>query len=137
MLRGRNTYTRIHICCSINIKGSDIEKVVQEVEARYEVEWNRALSDSPESEECYKVGEEILQKIKDIEWEVQDVSDSVATLEANPESFSLGPSELKLRKEFIQSIRARLDRMKSTIMQAHNHVTQLRCVNKSTSTFCF
>lgn len=98
--------------------------MVREAETRYETEWRRVFADSPESEECYRVGEEILQKVKDIEWEVQDIADSVATLEANPENFSLGPSELKARKEFIQGVRARLDKVKSSIMFAHGHVKE-------------
>lgn len=102
--------------------------MVKEVEARYEGEWDRALSESPESEECYRIGEEILQKVKDIEWEMQDVIESVTTLEKNSASFNIDSSEIKSRKDFIQGINARLTKIKTSISSAHNTVTNLPLV---------
>ena len=103
---------------------NEIENVVREVEARHEGEWDRVHSESPESEECYRIGEEILQKVNDIEWEMQDIVESVATLERNSASFNVDSSEIKARKDFIQNISSRLNKIKDSISSVHSTVNR-------------
>ena len=60
--------------------------------------------------------------MNDIEWEMQDIIESVATLEKNSASFNIDSSEIKARKEFIQDITGRLTKIKNSISSAHSTV---------------
>ena len=55
---------------------------------------------------------ELRNALRSIEWDLEDLDDTVQIVERNPAKFRIDPAELGVRKKFIASTRAEVKRMK-------------------------
>ncbi len=70
----------------------------KEVRSREEQEW---------------AATELRNALRSIEWDLEDLEDTVAIVEKNPTKFRIASSELALRKSFIAQTRQEVDDMKA------------------------
>ena len=55
---------------------------------------------------------ELSNSLRSIEWDLEDLEDTVSIVEKNPSHFNIEQSEIKIRKEFIQSTKDEIARLK-------------------------
>ncbi|KAI3654044.1 hypothetical protein MP228_000763 [Amoeboaphelidium protococcarum] len=63
------------------------------------------------------VREEITSQLKTIEWDIQDLEETVRIVESNPAKFRLTTAEVTSRRSFVEQCKSTLDRMHKQIQQ--------------------
>ena len=58
---------------------------------------------------------ELLSCLRAIEWDLQDLEDAASIVEGNPEKFSLDDDAVKVRKDFIETIRTKISSIRSEV----------------------
>ncbi|XP_069793710.1 syntaxin-6-like isoform X2 [Narcine bancroftii] len=104
------------------VKG-EVQKAVNTSQALYQ-RWNELLTDpsSASKEECDWTTNELRNSLRSIEWDLEDLDETISIVESNPRKFNLDPAELCKRKAFITStkeiVKEMKDHMSSSSMQA-------------------
>ncbi|XP_055497986.1 syntaxin-6 [Leucoraja erinacea] len=104
------------------VKG-EVQKAVNTSQGLYQ-RWTELLSDpsSTSKEECDWTTNELRNSLRSIEWDLEDLDETISIVETNPRKFNLDPAELIKRKAFITStktiVKEMKDHMSSSSMQA-------------------
>jgi len=64
------------------------------------------------ADDLQKTSAELRNSIRSIEWDLEDLEDTIAIVERNPGRFRLNSSEVVLRRSFIQQTREEIGKMK-------------------------
>ncbi|XP_072919795.1 syntaxin-6 isoform X1 [Hemitrygon akajei] len=104
------------------VKG-EVQKAVNTSQGLYQ-RWTELLTDpsSASKEECDWTTNELRNSLRSIEWDLEDLDETISIVETNPRKFNLNPAELSKRKAFITStkqiVKEMKDHMSSSSMQA-------------------
>lgn len=72
------------------------------------------------AEELETAATELKNSLRSIEWDLEDLEDTVKIVEKNPTKFRINGAELAIRKGFIESTKAEVNAMKAKITAAKN-----------------
>jgi hypothetical protein len=75
-------------------------------------QWSMLLDSDVDPEKVQSVGSELKNLIKSIEWDLEDLDQTIKIAEANPAKFRLNYGELESRKQFIRDTRAVVKKIK-------------------------
>ncbi|XP_067846914.1 syntaxin-6 [Heptranchias perlo] len=104
------------------VKG-EVQKAVNTAQGLYQ-RWAELLEDpsSASKEECDWTTNELRNSLRSIEWDLEDLDETISIVETNPRKFNLDPAELSKRKAFITStkqiVKEMKDHMSSSSVQA-------------------
>uniref|UniRef100_UPI00398F287B syntaxin-6-like n=1 Tax=Pristiophorus japonicus TaxID=55135 RepID=UPI00398F287B len=104
------------------VKG-EVQKAVNTSQGLYQ-RWTELLADpsSASKEECDWTTNELRNSLRSIEWDLEDLDETISIVETNPRKFNLDPAELSKRKAFITStkqiVKEMKDHMSSSSVQA-------------------
>lgn len=104
------------------VKG-EVQKAVNNAQGLYQ-RWTELLEDpsSASKEECDWTTNELRNSLRSIEWDLEDLDETISIVETNPRKFNLDPAELSKRKAFItntkQTVKEMKDHMSSSSVQA-------------------
>ncbi|XP_020373275.1 syntaxin-6 [Rhincodon typus] len=104
------------------VKG-EVQKAVNTSQGLYQ-RWTELLADpsSASKEECDWTTNELRNSLRSIEWDLEDLDETISIVETNPRKFNLDPVELSKRKAFIintkQIVKEMKDHMSSSSVQA-------------------
>lgn len=94
------------------VKG-EVQKAVNTAQGLFQ-RWTELLQDpsSTTKEEVDWTTNELRNSLRSIEWDLEDLDETISIVEANPRKFNLDPAELSKRKAFITSTRQTVKEMK-------------------------
>ncbi|XP_053490184.1 syntaxin-6 isoform X3 [Ictalurus furcatus] len=94
------------------VKG-EVQKAVNTAQGLYQ-RWTELLQDpgSATKEEIDWTTNELRNSLRSIEWDLEDLDETISIVEANPRKFNLDSVELNKRKAFITSTRQTVKEMK-------------------------
>ncbi|KAM8930279.1 syntaxin-6 isoform 2-T2 [Pelodytes ibericus] len=104
------------------VKG-EVQKAVNTAQGLFQ-RWTDLLQDPSTAtrEELDWTTNELRNNLRSIEWDLEDLDETISIVESNPRKFSLDPAEMKQRKTFIsetrQSVKEMKDQMASPSVQA-------------------
>ena len=70
--------------------------------------WTRLSSNNGNQEQLKWTTDEIKSSIKTIDWDIQDLEETIKIVESNPQKFKLDMAEVQRRKQFIQDSKSRI-----------------------------
>jgi len=79
-------------------------------------QWRKLLDEAPGSEDFTSTAATITQRIKDVEWDLQDLGETVVVVEKNRARFRIDDAELASRKLFLQKTRETLQRIQHELV---------------------
>jgi len=97
----------------------EVLKALTKTQGLYE-SWKSGV-EAPEyrnAEELEWTSTELKNSLRSIEWDLEDLEDTVQIVEKNPTKFRIDGAELAVRKGFIESTKAEVSHMKSKINSA-------------------
>ncbi|XP_046713130.1 syntaxin-6 [Silurus meridionalis] len=94
------------------VKG-EVQKAVNTAQGLYQ-RWTELLQDpgSATKEEIDWTTNELRNSLRSIEWDLEDLDETISIVEANPRKFNLDSMELNKRKAFITNTRQNVKEMK-------------------------
>ncbi|XP_007480970.1 syntaxin-6 isoform X3 [Monodelphis domestica] len=104
------------------VKG-EVQKAVNTAQGLFQ-RWSELLQDPSAAtrEEVDWTTNELRNNLRSIEWDLEDLDETISIVEANPRKFNLDATELGVRKAFITStrqvVREMKDQMSSSSVQA-------------------
>ncbi|XP_061490247.1 syntaxin-6 [Rhineura floridana] len=101
------------------VKG-EVQKAVNTAQGLFQ-RWTELLQDPSTAtrEEIDWTTNELRNNLRSIEWDLEDLDETISIVEANPRKFNLDATELGVRKAFITSTRQDMkDQMSNTSVQA-------------------
>ncbi|XP_062990559.1 syntaxin-6 isoform X2 [Elgaria multicarinata webbii] len=104
------------------VKG-EVQKAVNTAQGLFQ-RWSELLQDPSTAtrEEIDWTTNELRNNLRSIEWDLEDLDETISIVEANPRKFNLDAAELGVRKAFITStrqvVRDMKDQMSNTSVQA-------------------
>lgn len=95
------------------VKG-EVEKAVSTSESLYQ-RWCELLhdTDSVPKDKLEWTTNELKNSLKSIEWDVEDLEETIGIVEANPRKFKIMQEELESRRRFVSNTKSRLEQMKA------------------------
>lgn len=94
-------------CCS------EVQKSIIHLEQLYEswqkLEAARRQNRQYNSEQMRWIAEEIRSSCKTVEWDIQDLEETVRIVEANPQKFKLDVGEVSRRKQFVTEAKGKME----------------------------
>ncbi|XP_003389021.1 PREDICTED: syntaxin-6-like [Amphimedon queenslandica] len=90
--------------------------------------WCMLLEDQSDLEKTQGVSTDLRSCIKSIEWDLQDLDETISVVEANPQKFRVSTGEIETRKQFIRDTRQVINKMKSHMSsdQAQNMLENMK-----------
>uniref|UniRef100_A0A8C5RAA9 Syntaxin 6 n=1 Tax=Leptobrachium leishanense TaxID=445787 RepID=A0A8C5RAA9_9ANUR len=104
------------------VKG-EVQKAVNTAQGLFQ-RWTDLLQDPSTAtrEELDWTTNELRNNLRSIEWDLEDLDETISIVESNPRKFSLDPAEMRQRKAFInetrQCVKAMKDQMTNPSVQA-------------------
>ncbi|XP_044157724.1 syntaxin-6-like [Bufo gargarizans] len=94
------------------VKG-EVQKAVNTAQGLFQ-RWTDLLQDPSIAtrEELDWTTNELRNNLRSIEWDLEDLDETISIVEANPRKFSLNPAEMRQRKAFISETRQCVKEMK-------------------------
>nr|CAB3266677.1 syntaxin-6-like [Phallusia mammillata] len=79
--------------------------------------WRYMLDDSSalKRDDYDRVSNELRNSLRSIEWDLEDLDETIGIVESNPHKFHISPGELDTRKGFIQNTRNNIQDMKNEL----------------------
>ena len=99
---------------------SEVEKSIANLKTLYD-SWSKQngnrLTRSPQfNPEQFKwTIDEIKSNVKTIEWDIQDLEETVGIVEANPQKFHLDAAEVARRRQFVEQSKSTIARISSEV----------------------
>ncbi|XP_023328820.1 syntaxin-6 [Eurytemora carolleeae] len=84
--------------------------------------WGEGGAEHRSNEEEEWTITELKNSLRSIEWDLEDLEDTVQIVEKNPTKFRIDSGELAVRKGFIESTKEEVKQMKQQINSPENHV---------------
>uniref|UniRef100_A0A803J2D9 Syntaxin 6 n=1 Tax=Xenopus tropicalis TaxID=8364 RepID=A0A803J2D9_XENTR len=106
MLERRESLFRCHKECIKQHIIREVQKAVNTAQGLFQ-RWTDLLQDPSIStrEELDWTTNELRNNLRSIEWDLEDLDETISIVESNPRKFSLDPAELRQRKAFISETR--------------------------------
>ncbi|XP_065197854.1 syntaxin-6-like [Sycon ciliatum] len=97
----------------------DVQQSLSNAQSLYS-RWQGLLNDSSKAggQECEWVANELRNGLKSIEWDLEDLTETISIVESNPSKFRLTPQEIDQRKAFIYGTRDDVKQMKEHLSSA-------------------
>jgi len=96
--------------------------------------WMELSVDHKRGDEFEWTSSELLSGLRSIEWDLQDLEDTVSIVEGNRQKFQLEESELQERKQFIEATRRQIVAMRDEVQgQASNETPGFSTAKRSTA----
>eukprot|EP01102_Stenamoeba_stenopodia_P003517 TRINITY_DN1360_c0_g1_i2.p1 TRINITY_DN1360_c0_g1~~TRINITY_DN1360_c0_g1_i2.p1 ORF type:complete len:252 (+),score=62.30 TRINITY_DN1360_c0_g1_i2:204-959(+) len=92
----------------------EVQQAVSQVKSYHE-RWRQMVNSSSGSDEFTQFTSEIQNTLKDIEWELTDLEDTIKIVEQNRDKFKITNSELQQRQQFILTTRSYIGSVKDEI----------------------
>jgi len=94
----------------------EVQKAVNNAQSLYK-RWQELLNDASSvgKEEYNWTTNELRNSIRSIEWDLEDLDETIGIVESNPRKFSLDPSEVINRKQFVKQTRDLVARIKEEL----------------------
>ncbi|XP_022088996.1 syntaxin-6-like [Acanthaster planci] len=91
----------------------EVEKAVSTSEGLYQ-RWCELLEDnnSVSKEEYDWTTNELRNSLRSIEWDLEDLEETIGIVEANPRKFKLEQNELETRRQFVSDTKKKVEEMK-------------------------
>ena len=95
---------------------SEVQKAVNSVQELYR-RWQDLLNNTNSSnkEEFNWTSNEIKNNIRSVEWDLEDLEETIGIVESNPNKFTLAKDEIENRKGFIKSVRRTIQGIKEDV----------------------
>ena len=77
--------------------------------------WLLLVSNGLKGEEFEWRSAELLSCLRSIEWDLQDLEDTVSIIEGNRQKFDMEDSVLKARKDFINAMKSKIDSVRAEV----------------------
>ncbi|KAH3743136.1 syntaxin 10 L-like [Pelomyxa schiedti] len=90
-----------------NVVRGEVQTAIQGMMTLYD-QWKLLLEESPTSMDYQTTTKDLTDAARNIEWDLQDLEDSVGVVEANRHKFTIDATELAARKDFIVKSREAL-----------------------------
>lgn len=100
----------------------EVEHSVTVVDQLYS-KWRELQNSSLKSDEFEWTSSELLSGLRSIEWDLQDLEDTVSIVESSRQKFQLDDADVQARKDFINTTRQKINSMRDEV-QGH---TQSAC----------
>eukprot|EP00727_Mastigamoeba_balamuthi_P012115 m51a1_g7526 putative C-tail anchored protein, N-terminal Syntaxin and C-terminal SNARE domain (251) ;mRNA; r:31146-32302 len=97
-----------------NVVRSEVEQNLEAMMAQYQ-QWTRMLESGSDSQDFAALGKEITGKAANIEYDLQDLEETVRIVEQNRAKFKIETAEIDNRKRFITQTRESLQRVRAEI----------------------
>eukprot|EP01105_Mastigella_eilhardi_P027325 TRINITY_DN8374_c0_g1_i1.p4 TRINITY_DN8374_c0_g1~~TRINITY_DN8374_c0_g1_i1.p4 ORF type:complete len:276 (-),score=106.45 TRINITY_DN8374_c0_g1_i1:1556-2338(-) len=97
-----------------NVVRDEVDNAVAQTTQLY-TQWQSMLEESYDSGELQKVAKEITEKINGVNWDLQDLQETIDVVEKNRQKFKIDHSELENRKAFIVKTHDTINRIKADI----------------------
>ncbi|XP_064395680.1 syntaxin-6-like [Halichondria panicea] len=89
----------------------EVRQSMNNAQSQYS-QWSMLLDSEADIDKVQGVATELKNCIKSIEWDLEDLEQTIKIAEANPHKFRLDYGELETRKQFIRDTRSVMKRMK-------------------------
>ena len=108
---------------------SDIEKALENLSQLFET--FKVLSNqdklSPEkNQQLIEVRGDIKTALRDVQYDIEDIEETVRIVEANPKKFKIGVNEIQSRKDFISNCKSKLTNVENSIRNSKSPSTNSR-----------
>uniref|UniRef100_A0A7S3S6V9 Syntaxin 6/10/61 N-terminal domain-containing protein n=1 Tax=Emiliania huxleyi TaxID=2903 RepID=A0A7S3S6V9_EMIHU len=77
--------------------------------------WNELKGAARKSDEFEWTSSELLSGLRSIEWDLQDLEDTISIVETSPQKFQISEGEVAARRSFIDSTRSRITAMRDEV----------------------
>eukprot|EP00112_Aurelia_sp_Birch-Aquarium-sp1_P022553 Seg6392.1 transcript_id=Seg6392.1/GoldUCD/mRNA.D3Y31 product=Syntaxin-6 protein_id=Seg6392.1/GoldUCD/D3Y31 len=94
----------------------EVQKAVNSVQELYR-RWQDLLNNTNSSnkEEYNWTSNEIKNSVRSVEWDLEDLEETIGIVESNPNKFTLAKDEIENRKGFIKSVRRTIQSIKEDV----------------------
>ncbi|XP_065647866.1 syntaxin-6 isoform X2 [Hydra vulgaris] len=92
----------------------EVEKALATVNQLY-VRWKELQDNTLSKEELTWTATEINNNIRSIEWDLEDLTETISVVESNPSKFNLSATDIEQRQHFISITKNSINTMKDTI----------------------
>lgn len=92
------------------VKG-EVQKAVNAAQSLHQ-RWSELLQEGGSKEEMDWTTNELRNSLRSIEWDLEDLDETISIVESNPKKFNLDTAELSKRKAFITNTRETVKEMK-------------------------
>lgn len=89
----------------------EVRQSLNNAQSQYS-QWSMLLDSEADIDKVQGAGSELKNCIKSIEWDLEDLEQTIKIAEANPHKFRLDYGELETRKQFIRDTRSVIKRIK-------------------------
>eukprot|EP00999_Lentomonas_sp_LEN2_P001777 NODE_288_length_1715_cov_36.452771_g259_i0.p1 GENE.NODE_288_length_1715_cov_36.452771_g259_i0~~NODE_288_length_1715_cov_36.452771_g259_i0.p1 ORF type:complete len:255 (-),score=45.26 NODE_288_length_1715_cov_36.452771_g259_i0:304-1068(-) len=98
---------------------SEVEQAMLTIEQLYK-NWKALLqkTNTSQNQEFKWTVDELNTSLKNVEWDLQDLDETISIVESNPHKFQLDPSELNAQKKFITNTRDRTNSIRNDMNSA-------------------
>ncbi|ESN98805.1 hypothetical protein HELRODRAFT_67123 [Helobdella robusta] len=83
----------------------EVEKTLNSVNSLYSL-WKKLRNTDGSGDELHRISDELRNNLKSVEWDLDDLEDTIKIAEKNQKKFNLDPLELDSRRQFITSTKA-------------------------------
>ena len=107
-------YSKLFQC--IFILNREVQKSMNNLEDLHE-KW-KALLNNPATvgrEDYNLTTSELRNNVRSIEWDLEDLEETIQIVEGNQRKFNLGPEEIENRKAFVRQTKQNLNDIKSSL----------------------
>ncbi|XP_059793519.1 syntaxin-6 isoform X4 [Balaenoptera ricei] len=114
---------KLNLEMAVRSSAGEVQKAVNTAQGLFQ-RWTELLQDPSTAtrEEIDWTTNELRNNLRSIEWDLEDLDETISIVEANPRKFNLDATELSIRKAFITStrqvVRDMKDQMSTSSVQA-------------------
>lgn len=121
------------MCNDMLCSSREVQKAVNKVRTLY-ARWQELLNDPRKAggDEFNWTTNELKNNIRSIEWDLEDLDETIGIVEANPRKFNMDMSELSKRKLFVKQTRDDINSIKEHL----NSPQAITRVENSTRQVC-
>lgn len=87
---------------------------MKNVEKMY-ARWEKLLNQAGDADEIEWTSKEIINSLKSIGWDLDDLSETISIVESNPARFKLSPAEVSTRKRFVSATQSRVTEIRTEL----------------------
>lgn len=95
----------------------EVEQNLSQTQALYE-RWKELSAQARGGDELEWTANELRNGLRNIEWDLEDLDETIAIVEKNPAKFRLTPLEIEARKAFVRGTRQRIRDIRDQMAQA-------------------
>lgn len=101
----------------------EVEQSVKNVQALY-TRWQELLGTSGDKDELTWTTNELESQLKNIDWDLVDLTDTITAVEEEPSRFKIAPGEIENRKLFISRTKEAIHHIRTDVTQRSKQQSQ-------------